>query len=123
MQNFHTLIAWQKAHAIAVDLCRFAVTIPPRYVRLADQIIASASSMPANLAEGCGRRSNADRARFFDYTIGSASETEARLLILRDLTLLDEVDADAYCTRIIEIRSMTHALMVKTRSTTKNERS
>ena len=56
---------------------------------LTGQIRRSCSSIPANIAEGCGRGGDAELARFLKISAGSASELEYHLLLARDLHLLD----------------------------------
>ena len=111
MLDFRRLHAWEKSHALAVEVCEFAVTVPMRYVRLADQLMSASTSVPANLAEGSGRRTKPERAQFFGYASGSASETEARILIMRDLGLIEPARAEAWCARIQEIRRMIQGLL------------
>jgi four helix bundle protein len=55
---------------------------------LTSQMRRSASSIPANIAEGCGRNGNAELARFLQISAGSASELQYHLLLARDLGLL-----------------------------------
>ena len=45
-------------------------------------------SIPTNIAEGCGRFTDADFARFLQIAMGSASETEYQLILARDLGFL-----------------------------------
>ena len=121
MQDFKKLRVWKRAHALAVAVCGIAVDLPARYLRLADQLIGSSSSIPANLAEGCGRHTTRDQARFFDYAAGSTSELEALVLIAQDLHLLDERSADCLCREIQEIRAMIYALLTRLRRSLSNE--
>jgi four helix bundle protein len=54
------------------------------------QLRRAALSIPANIAEGCARRSKADYARFLDIALGSASEVDYLLDLGRRVNLLDE---------------------------------
>jgi len=54
------------------------------------QMRRAAVSVPANIAEGCGRRSKGDYARFLDIALGSASEVDYLLDLCRRLNLLTE---------------------------------
>ena len=62
---------------------------PEERYRLTGQIRRAASSIPANIAEGCGRDSENELARFLQIAMGSASELEYHLLVAHDLSLLD----------------------------------
>jgi four helix bundle protein len=55
---------------------------------LTSQIRRSCSSIPANLAEGCGRRSDGEMGRFIQIATGSGAELSYHLLLARDLNLL-----------------------------------
>lgn len=55
---------------------------------LTGQIRRSAASVPSNIAEGCGRDSDAELTRFLQISMGSASELEYQLLLAHDLELL-----------------------------------
>ena len=49
----------------------------PRGAALVGQLVRSAASVPANIAEGFGRRSPKERLRYYEYALGSAGETRA----------------------------------------------
>jgi len=57
---------------------------------LTSQIRRAAASIPANIAEGCGRNTQSELARFVHIASGSASELKYHLLLARDFNYLDE---------------------------------
>jgi four helix bundle protein len=71
----------------------------------------AAVSIAANISEGCGRRSNADFARFLQIAAGSACELEYHLLLSRDLKLLPARDYQNFNAQVIEIEKMLSALI------------
>ena len=59
MQNYRTLKVWEKAHTFTLDIYKTTLIFPKiETYALADQMRRSASSIPTNIAEGCGRNSN-----------------------------------------------------------------
>lgn len=73
--SFKQLIVWQRAAEVR-DLVFDALEGFPagRYYRLIGQMEAAALSIPANIAEGFGRRQPRDKARFYNLARGSAEE-------------------------------------------------
>lgn len=90
MKDFRTLEVWQKAHQLTLAAYRGTKPFPTdERFGLTSQIRRAASSVPANIAEGCGRRGDAEFHRFLQMAMGSASELEYHLLLARDLGYLD----------------------------------
>jgi four helix bundle protein len=90
MQDFRELQVWRKAHRLTLAVYRATAGFPREELYgLTGQIRRSCSSIPANLAEGCGRSGDSDFARFCSIAIGSASELEYHLLLAKDLHLID----------------------------------
>jgi four helix bundle protein len=56
---------------------------------LTAQLRRAAASIPANIAEGCGRNGDPELSRFVRISLGSATELEYHLLLSRDIGLLD----------------------------------
>ena len=73
-------------------------------------------SIPTNIAEGSGRNSDADFARFLSIASGSASETEYLLLLAKDLLFIDEETHAKLSNDVIELKKMLFALIKKLRA-------
>ena len=80
---------------------------------LASQIRRSASSIPSNIAEGCGREGDPEFARFCIIARGSASELEYQLLLARDLKLIQPGDYEKLSEQTVEIKRMLTVLVQK----------
>jgi four helix bundle protein len=112
MQNFRDLKVWHKAHAAVIVV--YAATEPfPAAERfgLTSQMRRAASSIPANIAEGCGRSTNADLARFLHIALGSASELDYSLLLARDLKFLKPSIHEALHANVQEVKRMLGGLI------------
>lgn len=91
MRPHQKLEAWSKAIQLVTDIYKSTEHFPKeeRY-GLTGQIRRAAVSIPANLAEGAGRRSQKEFAHFLSNSQGSASELETELIIANKLGYLDE---------------------------------
>jgi four helix bundle protein len=77
MRSFHDLLVWQKAYQLTLAVYKATANFPrDELYGLTGQIRRAASSTPANIAEGCGRATEADFARFCQIAMGSASELD-----------------------------------------------
>jgi four helix bundle protein len=91
MQDFRNLDVWREAHELTLGIYRRTRDFPPdERFGLISQLRRASSSIEANLAEGCGRGSDTDFARFVQMATGSASEVQCHLLLSYDLSYLDE---------------------------------
>ncbi len=73
----------------------------------------SSVSIPANIAEGCGRGTDADFARFLQIAMGSASELEYHLLLAHDLSFLDQPQYEQLNSELTEIKRMLNSFIQK----------
>ena len=114
MKDFHELVVWQKAHKLTLDVYRATGHFPREEVfGLTSQLRRAAASIPANIAEGCGRSGEAEFARFLHIAAGSANEVEYHLLLARDLTYLSEEEYKRLASNINEIKRMLASLITK----------
>lgn len=117
MKNFRDLLVWKKSHETTLAIYRTTKSFPKEELyALTSQIRRAASSIPANIAEGCGRQGNAEFARFLQIAFGSANELEYHLLLARDLQILDSRQHQELETKVCEVKRMLASLLSKVRS-------
>jgi four helix bundle protein len=89
--DFRSLRVWREAHGLVLRVYRETQAFPgAEQYGLTSQMRRSAASIPTNLAEGLGRDSQAELARFARIAQGSAFELQYQLLLARDLGYLPE---------------------------------
>ena len=112
MQDYKKLKVWSKAHEFALLIYKTVGNFPQfETFGLASQMRRSAYSIPTNIAEGAGRKTNADFAQFLHIALGSANEIDYQLLFAKDLKYIDiDIYNDMY--RVIgEIKGMLISLI------------
>ncbi len=117
MKDFHHLNVWEKSHNLTLKIYKDTLSFLREEVYgLTSQIRRAAASIPTNIAEGCGRNSDAELARFLDISMGSASELEYLLLLVKELNMLSKSDYDNLTGAVIEIKRMLATFIKKLRA-------
>jgi four helix bundle protein len=112
MRDFQELKVWQKAHQVALDVYRHSKGFPAdERFGLTAHLRKSVTSVPSNIAEGCGRGGDKELARFLGIAAGSASELEYQLLLARDLGYLPSDDHAHLTEQVTEVRRMLYRFM------------
>ncbi|MBQ1190659.1 MAG: four helix bundle protein [Bacteroidales bacterium] len=107
MRDFHKLIIWQRSHQLTLAVYRISKSFPKEEIfGLTSQIRRAVSSIPTNIAEGCGRASNKDFAHFLQIAIGSATEVEYQLLLAHDINYINDDDYQALTDETVVVRKM-----------------
>jgi four helix bundle protein len=112
MRNFRELRVWQRAHQLTLDVYEATASFPKQEVYgLTSQTRRAAVSIEANLAEGCGRRSDGELHRYVQMAMGSASELDCHLFIARDLGFLTAAAYNRLTASLSEVRRMLTAFI------------
>ncbi len=106
----HTLIAHSKALEAAGIAIALVIRVPAPLKSIADQVIRSASSVPANLSEGQGR-SGRDRFHHWRIAYASAKEVDTHLRLLTQAGAIDPNRANTALDLFDEVRAMTWRLL------------
>jgi len=117
MKDFRDLKVWEKAHRLTLDIYKATSAFPrDEQYGLTSQIKPPCTSIPANIAEGCGRRSNAELAHFLQIAMGSASELEYHLLLAYDLGFLKDSEHEHLDNVTTEVKRMLSSFIKKLRA-------
>jgi len=114
MRDFHDLKVWGKAHQLVLGIYQASAGFPRSEVyALTSQMRRAAISIASNIAEGCGRKTETEFARFLQIAMGSASEVQYHLLLARDLGFFRYTVFQPLDSELTEVKRMLTALMQK----------
>ena len=117
MKDFRRLKVWEKAHLLALGVYRTTAEFPRQEAYgLTAQLRRASVSVPANIAEACGRRGNKEMAKFLQIGMGSASEMEYELLLARELGYLEDSAYLGLQAGVTELERMLASLLRKVRA-------
>jgi four helix bundle protein len=114
MKDFRNLKVWQNAHLLTLEIYRITRAFPREELYgLSSQMRRCCVSVGANIAEGCGKKGNAEFQRFLQIASGSASELDYQLLLARDLGYVPEEKYRCVSESLVMLRRMLSALLIK----------
>src|SRR5216683_5456290 len=117
MRNYRDLRVWEEAHRLTLSVYKTSQAFPKEErFGLTSQIRRSSASIAADLAEGCGRRSDGEMARFVQIAMGSGAELSYHLLLARDLGLLRDSEYTKLNSNVNEVMRMLSGLSQRLRS-------
>jgi four helix bundle protein len=117
MRNYKDLLVWQRAHRLTLAIYKATEAFPKdERFGLTSQIRRASSSIAANLAEGCGRRSDGEMGRFVQIAMGSGAELSYHLLLSHDLGILGLQEFSRLSSDVEEVMRMLSALSARVKS-------
>ena len=120
-RRFEDIEAWQDARVLTKDI--YLATQDWKDYGLRDQIRRSAVSIMANIAEGFGRASDPDFARFLGIAQASALETASHLYVAKDLGYMDDERFGPMLERVTTINRRIGALARHLKQTVRSKTS
>jgi four helix bundle protein len=112
MKDFRQLKVWEKSHQLALAIYKETKKFPKEELYgLTSQIRRASMSIPTNIAEGCGRNTDAEFARFLQIAMGSASETEYQLILARDLEFIPKENYEKLHADVEDVKRMLASLL------------
>ena len=114
MRDFRKLKVWEKAHHFTLQVYRITKNFPSdERFGLTVQLRRAAASVPTNIAEGCGRDSERELARFMSISAGSASEVEYQLLLACELNYIADEVYRELDQQVNEVKKMLNSFIQK----------
>jgi four helix bundle protein len=111
VKSFEDLEVWKRAHRIVLDVYRLTIQFPrTEQFGVISQLRRAAYSIPANIAEGSGRRSTKELLHFLALSNGSLEELRYFLFLSRDLRYLSPIDNDRLQGELKSVAEMLEAL-------------
>lgn len=112
MRNFQDLLVWQKSHELTLKIYKISSSFPKEELfGLSSQIRRSAVSIGSNIAEGCGRNSDAEMKRFLVISTGSCSELECQIILAKDLGYIPDIIFAELSEKVNTTRRMLHSFI------------
>jgi len=111
MHNFKELKVWQKSIDLTTEIYSITKNFPAdEKYGLTSQIRRAAVSVPSNIAEGAGRKSNKEFRHFLSISLGSVFELETQVIVASRLNFISEANFSDIQSRISEIQKMVFSL-------------
>jgi four helix bundle protein len=117
MKDYKKLVVWEKAHRLVLMIYRITTAFPKdEQYGLTSQMRRAATSAPTNIAEGCGRRTQADFAHYLQQAFGSLQEVEYLSYLSYELSYLDKKIYLSLDDHINQLKAMLISLIKKVRT-------
>ncbi len=105
---------WERAHKLTIAIYLLTKNFPKdELYGLTSQLRRSCSSIPTNIAEGCGKASQSELKRFLQIAMGSSSELDYLLMLAHELSYIDDNVYLETFNELIELRRMLNAFIQK----------
>jgi len=112
MQDFRKLNVWQAGRVVTKSVYEITAGYPEsESFGLEAQMRRAAVSICSNIAEGCGRGSDADFRRFLYAAMGSACELECETILCFDLSWIADRIQQRLLNNIAEVKRMLSGLI------------
>jgi four helix bundle protein len=120
MKNYRDLNVWKKAHELVLLIYKYTKTFPKEeQFNLISQLRRAGTSIPTNIAEGCGKFTQRDFANYLQTSQGSTQEVEYLLFLSYDLGYLKHDDYKGLDLQVNEVKAMLISLIKKVRKDAK----
>jgi four helix bundle protein len=112
MHNFKELKVWQLSRNLVKEIYKITADFPTtEKYGLVSQLRRCVVSIPSNIAEGAGRKTDKDFTQFLSISLGSAYELETLIILSFDVNLIKDDQLQNLSNKISEIQKMTNGLI------------
>ncbi|MBI1781476.1 MAG: four helix bundle protein [Sphingobacteriales bacterium] len=107
MRDYKKYEVWVKSHELVLFVYKELLPQFPKseQYELASQLKRASYSVPLNIVEGCGRKTDSDFAHFLDMALGSAHEAEYCGLLTFELNFISKKSYEAFTELLNEVKA------------------
>ena len=120
MQDHHSLTVYQESYKLCLGVYQIKFPMDERFA-MQQQLRRSAVSVPSNIAESCGKDSQADFKRGLYISMGSLKEMETQIDLCGDLKYITSSMHKEFKQRIELLGKQLNSLIQKIKEEAKNE--
>lgn len=114
MRDYKNYTVWKESHQLTLIAYQLTKSFPKEELfGITSQLRRAISSVPTNIAEGCGRESDADFRRFLTMAHGSATEAEYLIFLSAELNYVSKSEFDEFAEKVIVLRKQLRKLIDK----------
>lgn len=117
MINFKKLKIWEFGIELVEETYKLSTRLPKSEIYgLTNQMRRCSVSIPSNIAEGCSRQSEKDKARFVEIAMGSSFELETQFHLCHRLNYINDLEHENLLVKLNQIQRMINSYILKLRS-------
>jgi len=117
IKSFTDLNAWREGHLLVLSIYKITKSFPSdEKFGLIDQMRRCSVSITSNIAEGFSRRGKKEKKQFFYTALGSITELQNQLLIVRDNSYFSKEVFKSLADRTITVSKLTNGLIKSSNS-------
>jgi len=117
IRSFTDLNAWKEGHSLVLVIYKITKTFPlDEKFGLIDQMRRCVVSTTSNIAEGFSRKTKKEKAQFFYIALGSVTELQNQLLIVRDLSYINTADFKKIADQTVVVSKLINGLIKSSRA-------
>ena len=114
MHNFQKLEVWQVSMDLTTEIYQSTSKFPQNEVYgLTSQMRRSSISIPSNIAEGSGRRTNKEFVHFLSIANGSSYELQSQIRVSENIGYISEKTMDGLLEKLNSVQKMIYTLIKK----------
>ncbi len=112
IKSFTDLNAWKEGHKLVLEIYKITKIFPSdEKIGIISQMRRCAVSITSNIAEGFSRRTKKEKSQFFYMSLGSVTELQNQLLIIRDLSYINTITFKKIADQTVVVSKLVNGLI------------
>ena len=119
--NFTDLNIWKEGNRLAISIYKTTKTFPKSEIfGITSQLQRASTSIPANIAEGFGRKGNKEFIQFLYQAKGSLYETQSFILFSKDIGYIEKQQTEDLLNQYESLAKMLNSFITKVKYNNEN---